>query len=168
MKSLFSSLFSKGHHFTVIGEGDRAQRIASILTDLLQFEDVHVSKREVKTVHTILEGDDIPMDSLPFEGMHAVPFVTSPTLWKLNTLPKTLLIVGGGPMAEEFVHAFTKQGTRVAWLATEDPAKESFKGVDVYPFARVKGFERTQKGNLCIADSKKRDVYIEFDLVFLV
>jgi len=93
---------------------------------------------------------------LPFEGMHAVPFITSPTLWKLNTLPKTLLIIGSGPLTEEFVRAFSKQGTRVAWLATGIEPKDTFKNVDVYPLARVKGFERTVKGNLGIADSKKR------------
>lgn len=170
--SLFSSIFSKGHHLNVVGEGSRAQRIVEVLTELLEFEDVYLSSRESKATHVIYESDDIPMDSLPFEGMHAVPFVTSPTLWKLNTLPKTLLIIGSGPLTEEFVRAFSKQGTRVAWLATGfEPTKtftENFKNVDIYPLAGVKGFERTVKGNLCIADSKKRDVYIEFDLVFLV
>jgi mycothione reductase len=47
------------------------------------------------------------------EGLEDVPFHTSDTVMRLDTLPERLLVIGGGFVAAEFAHVFGSFGSRV-------------------------------------------------------
>ncbi len=48
------------------------------------------------------------------EGLDAVDFRTSDTLWEIRELPKNLVIVGGGPIGCELAQAFARLGSKVS------------------------------------------------------
>ncbi len=49
-------------------------------------------------------------------GLDEATALTTDTLWDLDALPRSLAIVGGGPVAVEMASAFTRLGTRVTML----------------------------------------------------
>jgi dihydrolipoamide dehydrogenase len=63
-----------------------------------------------------------------FEGLEHIDYLTSDSLWHLRTLPKRLLVLGGGPIGCELAQAFQLLGSQVTivemgprLLANEDP-----------------------------------------------
>ena len=64
----------------------------------------------------------------PIPGLDGIAHWTSDTLWTMNTLPKRLLILGGGPIGCEMAQAFQRLGSNVTLvemgprlLIREDP-----------------------------------------------
>ncbi|SEP59267.1 mycothione reductase [Microlunatus flavus] len=53
----------------------------------------------------------------PFPGLETVPHVTSDTVMRLPSLPRSIVIVGGGYIAAEFAHVFSSFGVRVSVVA---------------------------------------------------
>jgi pyruvate/2-oxoglutarate dehydrogenase complex dihydrolipoamide dehydrogenase (E3) component len=49
----------------------------------------------------------------PIDGINTVPYETNETIFNLNELPETLLVLGGGPVGCELAHAFARLGSRV-------------------------------------------------------
>ncbi len=49
----------------------------------------------------------------PLPGLEQVDYLTSDTVWDLNTLPQRLLILGGGPIGCELAQAFARLGSAV-------------------------------------------------------
>ena len=49
----------------------------------------------------------------PIQGLEDVGYLTSDTVLKLTTLPKSLAIVGGGYIAAEYGHFFSSMGSKV-------------------------------------------------------
>ncbi len=59
-------------------------------------------------------------------GLEEVPFVTTESIWSLETLPQRLTVVGGGPVGCELAQAFARLGSQVTLIAptllpAEDP-----------------------------------------------
>jgi pyruvate/2-oxoglutarate dehydrogenase complex dihydrolipoamide dehydrogenase (E3) component len=52
---------------------------------------------------------DIP----PIDGIDKTPYITNRALYSLESLPKSMIIIGGGPIAIEMSQAFTRLGTNV-------------------------------------------------------
>jgi pyruvate/2-oxoglutarate dehydrogenase complex dihydrolipoamide dehydrogenase (E3) component len=50
----------------------------------------------------------------PFEGLDSVSFLTNKDIFYLDTLPGSMILLGGGPIAIEMAQAFTRLGTRVS------------------------------------------------------
>jgi pyruvate/2-oxoglutarate dehydrogenase complex dihydrolipoamide dehydrogenase (E3) component len=50
-------------------------------------------------------------------GFQAVPYLTSETLFDLTSLPRHLLIVGGGPVGTEMAQAFRRLGSQVTLIS---------------------------------------------------
>jgi dihydrolipoamide dehydrogenase len=48
----------------------------------------------------------------PIKGLREVPYLTSDTVLDLQTLPKSLLILGGGYIGVEYGHFFSALGTK--------------------------------------------------------
>jgi pyruvate/2-oxoglutarate dehydrogenase complex dihydrolipoamide dehydrogenase (E3) component/uncharacterized membrane protein YdjX (TVP38/TMEM64 family) len=64
----------------------------------------------------------------PIPGLEEVGYVTSDTLWSVESLPKRLVIIGGGPIGSELAQAFARFGSQVTLvgrapglLSREDP-----------------------------------------------
>jgi len=49
----------------------------------------------------------------PIPGLNDVPFITSKDIFSLNSLPASLLVLGGGPIAVEMAQAFSRLGSSV-------------------------------------------------------
>lgn len=50
----------------------------------------------------------------PIPGVDNTPYLTNHTLFDLNELPASMVIVGGGPIGSEMAQAFQRLGTRVS------------------------------------------------------
>jgi pyruvate/2-oxoglutarate dehydrogenase complex dihydrolipoamide dehydrogenase (E3) component len=98
----------------------------------------------------------------PIPGLAAAGFLTNETVFSLTTLPRRLIIIGGGPVGCELAQAFGRFGSQVALLEMaptimpqEDPdavriLKDSLSraGIDVHEGVRI---ESVQSG----ADGKR-------------
>lgn len=49
----------------------------------------------------------------PIPGLADVPFLTNESVFDVTALPKTLLVIGGGPIGVEMAQAFARLGSRV-------------------------------------------------------
>ncbi|CAN5310476.1 mycothione reductase [soil metagenome] len=56
----------------------------------------------------------------PIEGIQAVPVETSDTIMRLDALPASLTVIGGGAVAAEMAHVFAALGSRVTMLQRGD------------------------------------------------
>jgi len=52
---------------------------------------------------------DVP----PMEGIDATPFITNKEIFSLDSLPKSMIVIGAGPIAIEMAQAFSRLGTKV-------------------------------------------------------
>jgi len=52
----------------------------------------------------------------PIPGLEASGFFTSDSIWSLRTLPKHLVVLGGGPIGLELAQAFARLGSRVTLI----------------------------------------------------
>jgi len=50
----------------------------------------------------------------PFEGIGSVSYLTNKDIFSMDTLPGSMIILGGGPIAIEMAQAFNRLGTRVS------------------------------------------------------
>lgn len=50
----------------------------------------------------------------PIEGLDKTPFITNKEIFSLDHLPKSMVVLGAGPIASEMAQAFSRLGTQVA------------------------------------------------------
>jgi pyruvate/2-oxoglutarate dehydrogenase complex dihydrolipoamide dehydrogenase (E3) component/uncharacterized membrane protein YdjX (TVP38/TMEM64 family) len=115
----------------------------------------------------------------PIPGLADVAPLTSETVWGLRTLPRRLLVLGGGPIGCEMALAFARLGARVTQvemgprlLAREDldvseHVHRSFadEGIDLRLATRAVRFERDGDDTVLVADHAGGEVRIVFDQV---
>ena len=115
----------------------------------------------------------------PIPGIDEVGYVTSDTLWELRTLPKRLLVLGGGPIGCELTQAFARLGSQVTQvemldriMVREDPevsalvaAKFRHEGIQVLTGHKAKQFQIELGEKVLIAEHGGREVRIVFDLL---
>ena len=113
----------------------------------------------------------------PIPGIEQMNCLTSENVWDLRTLPRRLVVLGGGPIGSELTQAFARLGARVTQvemlpriLIREDPeisemvmAKFRAEGIEVLVNHKAKQFllENGQKTLVC--EHQGSDVRIEFD-----
>jgi pyruvate/2-oxoglutarate dehydrogenase complex dihydrolipoamide dehydrogenase (E3) component len=51
--------------------------------------------------------------AFPIEGLDKTPYITNREIFYLDTLPKSMIILGGGPIGSEMGQAFNRLGTKV-------------------------------------------------------
>jgi dihydrolipoamide dehydrogenase len=104
----------------------------------------------------------------PIKGIEKVSYLTSDTVLELETLPKSLLIIGGGYIAAEYGHFFSSMGTKVTviqrsrrLLPEEEPEisdllrEEMQKTVSI--FTNYEAVEVAEKGRLKIVKARNRE-----------
>lgn len=60
----------------------------------------------------------------PVEGLEDVPFTTYETIFENDALPKTMVIIGGGPIGIEMAQAYQRFGTQVTVISEHVLPKE--------------------------------------------
>ena len=119
----------------------------------------------------------------PIPGIEHSGFLTSDTVWSLRTLPRRLLVIGGGPIGCEMALAFARFGSQVTLidqasrlLNREDPDVSALvaqcfakEGIKLRLSTRAIRFEREGQGadavNALVAEHEGQVDLIEFDQV---
>ncbi|MGE0254871.1 MAG: NAD(P)/FAD-dependent oxidoreductase [Alphaproteobacteria bacterium] len=100
----------------------------------------------------------------PIPGLDTVPYETNETIFERATLPRHLLVVGGGPIGMELAQAFRRLGSAVTvveaqrCLGNDDPALATVvrdalvaEGVAIHEGTRVGRVERGADGGIALA-----------------
>ncbi len=58
--------------------------------------------------------------TLPFPGLESTPYVTNKEIFSLASLPKSLIVLGAGPIAVEMAQAFARLGSEVTVIQRSD------------------------------------------------
>ena len=115
------------------------------------------------------------------EGIEAVDYLTSDTVWDLREKPEKLLVLGGGPIGSELTQAFARLGCEVTQvqrrnrlLPREDPeisqmVLESFQqdGINVLLEHSPRKFFKREGKNFLECENQGRSVEIQFDKVLI-
>jgi pyruvate/2-oxoglutarate dehydrogenase complex dihydrolipoamide dehydrogenase (E3) component len=79
------------------------------------FKDQHtivVNQEEIKAKKFILATGSSPFVP-PIPGLDQVPFLTNESFFKLEELPKSIIVLGGGPIGSELSQAMNRLGVKV-------------------------------------------------------
>ncbi len=71
------------------------------------------------------------------EGIASVNALTSDTVWQLKSLPKRLLVIGGGPIGVELAQAFARLGSEVT-IADKNNALLKREDIEVSEFLETR------------------------------
>lgn len=113
---------------------DSAERYAGLGVDVIHGHakivspwSVEVNGRRMTTRAIVIAAGARPVIP-PIAGLDDVGYVTSETLWSLKTLPRRMIVLGGGPIGSELAQAFASLGSEVTQversarlLSREDP-----------------------------------------------
>jgi glutathione reductase (NADPH) len=116
--------------------------------------------------------------SRPLTFAGAEHLTTSDEFLALETLPKSLVMVGGGYIGFEFAHTATRVGAKVTVLQRGDRALTNFEpdlvrrlidksrriGIEVHLATGVEGVERTEQGVRVRASSNGQSRYFEAEM----
>ncbi|MFS1514850.1 dihydrolipoyl dehydrogenase family protein [Chengkuizengella sp. SCS-71B] len=117
----------------------------------------------------------------PIEGIKEAGFLTNETALQLDTQPKSLLVVGGGPIGLEFAQSFTRFGTKVtviemgtSILGKEDSELVPYvieslekEGVQFITGAKVLKTERTESGKKVTIEQNNQKKTLQFEEILL-
>ncbi|MGB8145260.1 MAG: FAD-dependent oxidoreductase [Chromatiaceae bacterium] len=117
----------------------------------------------------------------PIPGIEEVGYLTSDNLWDLRTLPRRLVVLGGGPIGAELAQAFARLGSQVTQvemlprlLVREDPEvsdliAERFRaeGILVLVDHRAKQFLVEDGEKILVTEHAGADQRIPFDAVLV-
>lgn len=160
---------------------DSVERYTSLGVDCIK------GNAKIKSKHSIeIDGKEYTTRSIvvatgakPFipniKGVDKVDFLTSDNIWEINELPKTMVVLGGGPIGCELAQAFARLGCKVTIvqrgqkiLPNEDKdvielvsKKFASEGINV-----LTGHEAVElKENSVICDNNGEEVELEFDKI---
>ncbi|MBI4290157.1 MAG: FAD-dependent oxidoreductase [Betaproteobacteria bacterium] len=117
----------------------------------------------------------------PIPGLDEVGYLTSDSIWDIRTLPKRLVVLGGGPIGSELTQAFARLGAKVTQvemlpriLIREDPEVSAMvidkfreEGIDVLVNHKAKRFLFEAGQKVLVAEHDGREVRIECDEVLV-
>lgn len=81
--------------------------------------EVEVNGRVITTRSIVIATGGRPFVP-PIPGIDEVEYLTSDSIWKLDTLPRRLLVLGGGPIGSELAQAFSRLGSEVTQVEKAD------------------------------------------------
>ncbi|UXI02502.1 FAD-dependent oxidoreductase [Photobacterium sp. TY1-4] len=148
--------------------------------------EVEVNGQRITTRNIVIATGARPLVP-PIPGLEAVNYYTSDTIWSLETQPKRLLVLGGGPIGCELAQSFARLGSDVTLvemaeqlLVREDADAATLvlqslqsDGVDVKLGHRAMRFEATQDAQgqpvfrAYLDWNQEKQVVVEFDALLL-
>ena len=116
----FADVMARVHRvIDTIAPHDSPERYRSLGVDVVQGHakivspwEVEIDGRRLSTRAIVIAAGARPVVP-PLPGLEEVGYVTSDTLWKITTLPKRLVVLGGGPIGAELAQAFARLGSHV-------------------------------------------------------
>ena len=117
----------------------------------------------------------------PIPGLAEVGYLTSDTVWSLRSLPKRLVVLGGGPIGSELAQAFARFGAQVTQvemlprlLVREDAEVSALvqgrfeaEGIRVLVNHRAKQFLLEGGEKIVVVEHDGQDIRIPFDEVLV-
>lgn len=117
----------------------------------------------------------------PIPGLRDIDYLTSDTIWQLSSLPKRLVVLGGGPIGCELTQAFSRLGAQVTQveqaprlMMREDPEvsthvqyKFRTEGIDVQLGCRAERIEVRDGEKILIGRIGEDVVEIPFDQILI-
>lgn len=117
----------------------------------------------------------------PIPGLDSVNYKTSDTIWSIDTLPKSLVVLGGGPIGCELAQAFNRLGAEVtlvemapSLLVRDEPEfgqgmLETLRseGINVRLSTQAKRALTTVDGDALICESGEGSVELKFDVLLV-
>jgi pyruvate/2-oxoglutarate dehydrogenase complex dihydrolipoamide dehydrogenase (E3) component/uncharacterized membrane protein YdjX (TVP38/TMEM64 family) len=114
-------------------------------------------------------------------GLDDVAYLTSENLWELRSLPKRLLVLGGGPIGCELSQAFARLGSEVTQVemaprllpredadaAAEVESRFRAEGVRVMTGCKALRVERGDDGDRLVCERDGEEVALLFDRLLL-
>lgn len=166
---------------------DSAERYAKLGVECLTGAARIVSPREVSVNGKTLTANSIVIATgarpfiPPIPGLDKIPYLTSDTIWNLRELPKTLAVLGGGPIGCEMAQCFARLGSRVVivemlpgLISREDPEfgealRKRFteEDIDVRVNTRCKAVETHTGKRILVMEKDGREVQMEFDQILV-
>lgn len=143
---------------TIENGHDSDEYYRSIGVDIIHGKAIFIDKHSIQVNEDVLRGDKIIIatgsrPSIPaIDGLNQGPFLTNETIFQLDSLPESLIVIGGGPIGCELGQAFAMLGTSVSIVQSAprllprdseeaaDRLATSFEtmGIAVYTNSRIK------------------------------
>ena len=115
----------------------------------------------------------------PIPGLKEMNPLTSDNIWNIRTLPRRLVVLGGGPIGSELTQSFARFGSQVTQvemlpriMIREDPEVSALvmkkfreEGVNVLVNHKAKEFKVENGEKVLLAEHEGKDVRIVFDEV---
>lgn len=141
---------------------------------------VEVNGRTLTTRNIIVATGAAPFVP-PIPGLDRIDYLTSDNLWQLRTLPKRLIVLGGGPIGCEMAQAFARFGALVTQvemapkiMGREDPDVAEFitarfrvEGIQVLTEHAAKEVLVNGQERLLVCEHRGAQVEIPFDAILV-
>ncbi len=182
----FKNVMAKVHEsIKKIEPNDSVERYTQLGVECLQGHatitsphSVEVDGRTLTTRAIVIATGSTP-HVLPIEGLEDIDYLTSDSLWQIDTLPKRLLVLGAGAIGCEMAQAFSRLGSKVSMLFLEEHlmAREDIdtslfmekrfqeEGITLYGKSKTIKFEKKNGENVLIAEHQAQEIEIPFDQV---
>jgi pyruvate/2-oxoglutarate dehydrogenase complex dihydrolipoamide dehydrogenase (E3) component len=181
MRSVRGAQETLAHH-------DSVERFTSLGVDVHLGEYRFVSPHEVSNGQETLRAKRIVIATgaapfvPPIKGLSDIPYLTSDTVWNLHTVPKRLVVLGGGPIGAELTQAFARLGSTVSivemldrLLIREDQAVSDLmrarferEGIAVHVQSKATEVQQSADGYaLTIVDPQGQEQSIPFDQILV-
>ncbi len=149
---------------------DSVERYTDLGVEVIQGEakitspfSVAVNGRELTTRNIVVATGARPFIP-PIAGLDKIDYLTSDNIWELHSLPRRLVILGGGPIGSEMTQAFARMGSQVTQV--EMMARIMIReDADISEMIQKK-FEA--EGVRVLTGHKAREIRVEGDRKFLV
>lgn len=102
-----------------IYQHETPEELAKLGIEFLQGTATFIDHRSLQVDEKVVEGKKIIISTgssplvPPIEGLSGVPYLTNESIFKRSSLPKTLTVLGGGPIGVELSQALNRLGTQV-------------------------------------------------------
>ncbi len=141
---------------------------------------VEVNGKTLTTRNIIIATGGSPLVP-PIPGLEQVNYLTSHNLWELDTLPKRLVVLGGGPIGCELTQAFRRLGSDVVQIemaeqimGREDPevaemVRQRFvaEGVQVMVDTKAVSVDVNDDGKWLVCESDGDIIKVPFDEIIV-
>ena len=170
-----------------IEPADSVERYTGLGVEVIQGEatitsptEVQVNGRTITTKNIIIATGARPFVP-PIEGLDKVHYLTSDNIWDLETLPKKMVVLGGGPIGCELAQCFARFGTEVSVvemlpqiMIREDVEIAEFmasrfreEGINILTSHKAVKVVTNDGTNVLVCDNDGEQVEVEFDQILV-